>query len=404
MIEFFLITLSIGVLLLLSNKINLSIITRKMSTKKKYSKSSVRIKLDFIKGKNIVFKIINENSNRNLRLKERLKVIYQCKLSDEIYGLKRLKYKNGKYEVNTEISELKSPLDLLESFYIKRTIILVVTVTLAVFMRVYFNKILEVEALSPATIYENLNYKISLSEITSITNYIDDSYIDYLKGKNYNEFYTYLNNFIVDAQLHLEKEDINMILNIYRQAYMNSKFDLFDLLITLCIGGLSIIIFNQYINLKYRLNNIKLLSEFQRIELLALFHMNRKGMTVYEILRKISLHSIYLRPYLDRCLNRYTNDPISALDLLIKEVDNKNMESFITILKSCLSVSKDVNIEILQNQRELRISSDRIDSDKAYEFKLLCLDIASLPVYTLVIFNLIIPFMMKLDFNSIMAF
>lgn len=404
MINIFLVTLILGLLIIVSNYIDFSKLKPQVKAKRKYSKSNLRHvleKLSKIFKLNFLTKI---DSPFNLRKKEKLKVIYQTKISDEIYGLKHLKYKDGKFnEVSTNIN-LKSREDLLEAYYVKSIVILLLAALISTGVKVHFNRLLENESISSVRIYEELQYKVPLTAVNSISEYIGESYKNFLSEKDYTGFFEYVNKFVNEARLNVEKDDLNSILNIYREAYLKGKISFPDITFIIIMCALSLISYNLYINLKYRVCNIKLLSEFQRIELLTLFHMGRKDLNVYEMLRKVNRHTVYLRPYIDRCLNRYTNDPLRALDLLIKEVDNKNMESFITILKSCLTISKNVNLDILQTQRELRIKSDRIDSNKVYEFKLLCLDIASLPLIALFTFNLIIPFLGKLDFNSIGVF
>ncbi|MFR1926637.1 MAG: hypothetical protein ACLS2V_11575 [Clostridium paraputrificum] len=404
MINIFFITLILGLLIIFSNYIDFTKLKPQVKAKRKYSKSNFKNLLEKL-SKILKFNFLSKiDSPFNLRKKEKLKVIYQTKISDEIYGLKHLKYKDGKFnEVATNVN-LKSSEDLLEIFYIKSIVILILAALISTGIKVHFNTLLEKESISSITIYEELQYKLPITTVNSISEYIGESYKNFLSEKNYTGFYEYVNKFVNEARLNVEKDDLNSILNIYRDAYLKGKMSILDIAFIVIMCALALISYNLYINLKYRLCNIKLLSEFHRIELLTLFHMGRKDLNVYEMLRKVNKHTVYLRPYIDRCLNRYTNDPVRALDLLIKEVDNKNMESFITILKSCLSISKNVNLDILQTQRELRIKTDRIDSNKVYEFKLLCLDIASLPLIALFTFNLLIPFLGKLNFNSISMF
>ena len=137
------------------------------------------------------------------------------------------------------------------------------------------------------------------------------------------------------------------------------------------------------------------------MELLALLHMNRDELNVYEIITELNKYSIYLKPYLTRCLNRYSSDPNIALDKLMKEVNNESFTSFILILKSCLDKSKNINSEVLQLQRKLRFLNDKLENDKSLEFKKLYLTMAQFPLIFICVINMLLPFLSKLNINNI---
>ena len=195
MINIFFITLILGLLIIFSNYIDFTKLKPQVKAKRKYSKSNFKNLLEKL-SKILKFNFLSKiDSPFNLRKKEKLKVIYQTKISDEIYGLKHLKYKDGKFnEVTTNVN-LKSSEDLLEIFYIKSIVILLLAALISTGIKLHFNTLLEKESISSITIYEELQYKLPITTVNSISEYIGESYKNFLSEKNYTGFYEYVNKF-----------------------------------------------------------------------------------------------------------------------------------------------------------------------------------------------------------------
>lgn len=398
MIKISIISFILGVLIILSTSIKIKRNKRESYTISKFKKYTNNIKLKLSKNKFFNF-LINEEDSTNKKLLKKLQIINQCKQAEKIESTK---YLSKKMEEHNSRKLIKTNNEILRNLYITKITIVLLILIIGLTVKINLNTMVVNETLNSQSIYINTRYRISKNHAQIILNYIGDDYKIYMKNKNKNGLVKDIYQYVKKNKLELEQNDINIIANIYEKAYFEGRLDLEQILSLLLISLLSTLIVNLYINVKFKICNIKLLSEFYSMELLALLHMNREELNVYEILTELNKYSIYLKPYLTRCLNRYSSDPIVALDKLIKEVNDENFSNFILILKSCLDNTRNVNSDVLKLQRKLRFLNDKIENDQSIQYKQLWLTIAQFPIILMFILNLLIPFLNQLNLDIIM--
>lgn len=368
-----------------------SFITIKKSQKHLYTRGRTFSILNRFKNSKFLSFFISEGSPSTKKLLNKIQVIIQCSHAESL--------NSGKFDKSYKADKIKNPKEVLRNLYILQISLFIIVTILAFIVKDSLNNMVIKETLNSSSIHELTQYKISTDDASSIINYIDNSYKHYIKDNNVAELQTVIYDYVIKNKLALDQDSVYMITDIYIKAYDEGHFNLKEIATILMLGIVSTLLVKLYINIKFKIYNVKLLSEFYSMELLALLHMNRDELNVYEILSELNKYSIYLRPYLTRCLNRYSTDPIKALDKLIKEVGNESFTSFILIFKSCLDKSKNINSEILQLQRKLRFLNDRLDNDKSIEFKQLYLTIAQFPLIIAFTLNILIPFLAKINLN-----
>lgn len=383
-----LISLVIGLILIISSFFN-----KKIKRKYVYSNKKIFTILTKIKNSKFIEFFINDKSQSNIKLLNKLNIIIQCKQSERI-NYNNLNNKN-------KFDKIKSPKEQLVNIFIYQILIFLFVVVLLFFMKISLNKIVVNETLNSRNIHNVTQYRVSTNDASSILDYIGKDYKIYIKSNNINKLKEKIYNYILENKLNIEQDTVYLICSIYEKAYQEEGFNLKEITTIFIIGIISTLIVNAYINVKYRICNVKLISEFYSLELLALLHMNRDELNVYEIITELNKYSIYLKPYFTRCLNRYSSDPVIALEKLMKEINNESFSSFILILKSCLDKSKNINSEVLQLQRKLRFLNDKLENDKSLEFKKLYLTLAQFPLILACVINMLLPFLLRLNINNI---
>lgn len=393
----------IGILLILSSFINF-----KSNRKKKTNYTVSGIKKIFVKLKNskIISLVINEDSKSNKKLLQELRLISECKIASKKYKFSFVK-KNSDNK-NDGVSKYAiddyKELEQLKNVYISKIIIIILVLALGFVVKLGFKGLVVEQKIHPNTIHESSMYRISGEAAQSTSKYIGQSYKSYFKKGDFDGFRTKLTTYITNTDLDIDEQGIETIINAYQGAYEEGKLNLIDIASIVAASLLASFLIRLIVSIRFKICNFRLVTEFYEIELMALTHMNRIDINVREILTEINNYTVYLRPYLNRCLNRYANDPIMALDKLTKEVDNPKFTDFIFVLKSCLDNSKEVNLKVLQIQRELRLLSEKTDNDKSIEFKNLYRTIAQFPLIAVFCANLILPFLTTISFNSSFAF
>lgn len=386
-----LIFLIIGLILIISSFFN-----RKRKQKRSYVYSNTKFATILSKLKNSKFIniIINEKTPSNIKLLNKLNIINQCKQAE------KLNYNNQTNK--NQFNKIKSPKEQLVNIFIYQLTIFLLVTIVGFIMNKSLNKIVVNETLNSGNIHITTQYRVSTDDASSILNYIGEDYKIYIKTDNVDKLKERIYDYILENKLSIEQDTAYLICNVYLQAYQEGIFSSKEILTIILAGIVSTLLVKIYINLKFKICNVKLISEFYSMELLALLHMNRDELNVYEIITELNKYSIYLKPYFTRCLNRYSSDPNIALDKLMNEVNNESFTSFILILKSCLDKSKNINSEVLQLQRKLRFLNDKIENDKSLEFKKLYLTAAQFPLILSCVVNMLLPFLSKLSINNIL--
>lgn len=330
---------------------------------------------------------------------KKLKLITQCKISKNVHESSYKNNINSKNIIQNKISDdmIKCKLKKITLYKIAA---FVIAICLSLGLKLYLNNVLIKQTLNPTTIYETTKYRISTENATLFNNAIGNSYKDYFKAGKTQEFLARLSQ-INKTSVRLEDTDIRVLANVYLTAYKQSVLTPGDYSLVLILGLLGSFLITASINVQYRIYKLRLLEEFHNLELISLLQMNRSGINVYEILSEINKYAVYLKPYLTICLNTYNSNPVKSLDTLIKQVDNDSFSKFVGILKSCLSKPKDINYEVLQLQRKLRVTNDRLDIDKKMEFKKVALTVAQFPLILLFSLTLIIPMVSQINFATI---
>lgn len=368
-----------------------SFITIKKSPKHLYTRGRTFSILNRFKNSKFLSFLLSEDSPSTVKLLNKIQVILQCSHAESL--------NSSNYKKSYKKDNIKNPKEVLKNIYILQISLFIIVIILGYIVKDSLNNMVVKETLNSTSIHDLTQYQISTDDASSIINYIGNSYKEYIKDDNVAELQTIIYDYVLKNKLALDQDSVYMLSDIYIQAYDEGHFNLKELATIFMLGIVSTLLVKLYINLKYKIYNVKLLSEFYSMELLALLHMNRDELNVYEILSELNKYSIYLKPYLTRCLNRYSTDPIKALDKLIKEVGNESFTSFILIFKSCLDKSKNINSEILQLQRKLRFLNDRLDNDKSIEFKQLYLTIAQFPLIIAFTLNIMMPFLSQINLN-----
>lgn len=410
------ISLCIGLIFLLSSIINLKSII-KPNFNKKISKNNKKNKFfKLIFENKLLSLLVEEISTKNSKKIDKIRIIYNCKRSEKLYKLnpitkeKELKKQEEIVDLETSknlsIISLKRKQESLFKSYIKKIylikiLIIVLALIFLTIGKIGLKQLVVQHDLSPQVISQQTQNKVSTSDADSIVKYIGNDYKKYVKNNNLNalalKIWTYSNSNNID----IDKNDVVSISSIYNNTYLNGEITFLDICQIIILAIASSFFIDIYIEIRYRVCNMRLMKEFQTIELMALLQMNRKELNIYEILKEINKYTLYLRTQITRCLNRYNTSPIVALDKLILEVDNSDFTNFITILKSCLDKSKDINSDILKLQRKLRILNDTLEDDKRLEFKKLCLTISQLPLIAIAVLNLLIPVLSQINIENV---
>jgi hypothetical protein len=194
----------------------------------------------------------------------------------------------------------------------------------------------------------------------------------------------------------LEIQDINdeyakKIFNTLFEAYQVSIITPGGLGIIFCLSLLGSGVADLYINLKRTVRSRKVEKEFEKIEAVTILLMNKEQINVISLLQQMKQQSKTLKPYLQRCLNQYTADPIKALDDLVDEVNNLEFSKFITILKQCLYTDKGTNKQILEIQRRLRLAMQETLNKQRNRNKRLRLTMFQLPLLLILILMIMLP-------------
>lgn len=388
--------LIIGLLLILS-----SFITFKRKKKNSYTKPKIKKQLKLIKSSKLLNSIIKEDDVSNKKVLDRIEFIFQCRQAETMH--KNLMYSNGikKEDSNANIVEStkNTSKELLKNIFLSQIGIFILTLIIGLSIKISFGNMSLKESLSGININKATNYGISINNAESIINYLGEGYIPYIKINDKNGLKEYIYDYVKENKLDVDQESIFNLVDIYESSYNSSHLYLKDIVFIVLIAAFSTFIVNLFISVRFKIYSLKLLSEFKSLELLALLHMNRGELNVYEILLELNKYSIYLKPYLRRCLNRYNTNPQLALDRLVKEVNNESFKNFVTVLKACLDKSKNINSDILKLQRKLRYMNDELENNSNLNFKELWLTIAQFPLILTFIINLLLPFMTQININ-----
>ncbi|MFR3912737.1 MAG: hypothetical protein ACLTYB_16625, partial [Clostridium paraputrificum] len=216
-------------------------------------------------------------------------------------------------------------------------------------------------------------------------------YKEYFKNDDVVGLGLYIKEYSNENKFSVDDEDIRILLEAYSEAYAETFFNYRTFLTIFLIALISTLLVDLTITLKCNIYNAQLLKEFEKLEIVAMLHMGRNDVNILEIIKEMTKYSIYLKPYLERCLNMYTSNTFAALDNLITEIPDQGFKNFILILKSCLESPKEVNLNVLKIQRELRLELENTKKNKVLKQKELYLTIAQFPLMMLAALNLIIP-------------
>lgn len=384
--------LIVGLILIITSFIK----SRQNQNSVNYRKSNVNRWLDSLRNTNIISIFSSDTSKSNIKLLDKLKVITQCKRSEKLY-----KYVEGTKAYTQDIKQVE-PIEALKTVNLIRIVVIICTLALCISVKIGFNNMIVKQSLNIDTIYKSVTYKIAKEDVADIATFIGDDYKTYLKNRNIVGLKEKIETYARDNRLGIDQAGIITMCKIYNQAYEEGKLNIKDYSVIAILAFLSNLLVILYINLLYRMYKVKLLKEFNEVELIAILHMNREGLNIFQILSEVNKYTVYLNPYIRRCLNKYNSDPSAALDKLIKEVDDENFTSFVSVLKSCLDKPKEINTEVLKLQRKLRFLSKKVDNEKDIEFKQLSLTVAQFPLISIFAFNLMLPFMTQLNSGSTM--
>lgn len=241
------------------------------------------------------------------------------------------------------------------------------------------------------------------SEEASIGNSIYDNFYQRVLKEvpNYKRYFAKANEGeiaekITSIREELEIQDVNdeyakKIFNTLFEAYQVSIITPGGLGIIFCLALLGSGVVDLYINIRKTIRNRKVEKEFEKIESVTILLMNKEQINVISLLQQMKQQSKTLRPYLQRCLNQYTADPIKALDDLVDEVNNLEFSKFITILKQCLYTDKSTNKQILEIQRRLRLAMQETLNKQRNRNKRLRLTMFQLPLLLILILMIMLP-------------
>ena len=302
-------------------------------------------------------------------------------------------------EDNREIFISKNS-DKIVSFDLEKSILKVFSAKVTVFFlvllvgiggKLLLSTYVETNLIHPETLYERTEYRLGRQVTESIASIVEPVYKEYLKNDDVIGLGLYIKEYSNENKFSVDDEDIRILLEAYSEAYAETIFNYRTFLTILLIALISTLLVDLIITLKCNIYNAQLLKEFEKLEIVAMLHMGRNDVNILEIIKEMTKYSIYLKPYLERCLNMYTSNTFAALDNLIIEIPDQGFKNFILILKSCLESPKEVNLNVLKIQRELRLELENTKKNKVLKQKELYLTIAQFPLMMLAALNLIIP-------------
>lgn len=385
MVKIMIISILIGVIL-----ITISFINVKSSTNRKkiYKKSFLKNILKNIRESSFIASLSDDTKGKNKGLREKIELINKCRLSE-------LQYRDN-VQLSKEYKDKKKH-NLLKNLYIARIVVIGVVLVTAVFLKINFNSISVKEILDYQNINKTSQYRISKNDAQDILNYIGNDYKRYFNHNKEEQFFEVISNYINDQKLNLDSSDAQFIFNCYKQAADKHRLNPIDILILFILAFCCNYLVVLYVNLRYRICNLKMTKEFERIELIAILNMNRDAINIYEIINEVADYAVYLKPYLQKCLNSYTSNPKQALKQLSNDIEDENFTNFIAILENCLDKPKDTNFEILKLQRRLRYLNEKIDNDKDLRFKSICLTLVQYPLMFMFMVNMLVPFISGID-------
>ncbi|MBS5926210.1 MAG: hypothetical protein ACLS2V_13015 [Clostridium paraputrificum] len=362
----------------------------------------------------ITFKPKKRNRYKESKKVKRDKKISNNKLSKFIVGLylnsntkSSKKYINkltlvGKSKTSEENREIfiSQNSDKIVSFNLEKIILKVFSAKITVFFlvliigiggKILLSTYVETNLIHPETLYERTEYRLGRQVTESIASIVQPVYKEYFKNDDVVGLGLYIKEYSNENKFSVDDEDIRILLEAYSEAYAETFFNYRTFLTIFLIALISTLLVDLTITLKCNIYNAQLLKEFEKLEIVAMLHMGRNDVNILEIIKEMTKYSIYLKPYLERCLNMYTSNTFAALDNLITEIPDQGFKNFILILKSCLESPKEVNLNVLKIQRELRLELENTKKNKVLKQKELYLTIAQFPLMMLAALNLIIP-------------
>ena len=187
-------------------------------------------------------------------------------------------------------------------------------------------------------------------------------------------------------------ETARKVLETLFQAYNVSVVTPANIGIIILIALLSTGLIDLVIGFNKSIRSTKIEKEFAKIEAVTILLMNKENVNVVSLLQQMKAQSRVLKPNFQQCLNKYTPNPVQALDDLIEEVDNSEFTKFITILKQCLYSDKTTNNQILKIQRSLRLAMEETVNKQRNRNKRIRLTMLQFPLILLLILLLMLPF------------
>lgn len=383
------ISLILGLLLII-----FSFKKRKFDMHKLYTSSKKNKILNKALNFTLISALVKDSSNENI--KKKLKLIYQCKKNEAIYN--EAIYKDGENDKAQYYD--KDVNKILRNVYLIRIVTVFIVFGILLTIKLSFNDILKNQLLDTTQLYTQIKYSATKDDIDKVKNYIGNDYINYFEANDNEDLTNIIYSYAKSNKLNINYTTAKSLTENYYNVYLSTRFSVYNIILIISIAFMSNFFILLYIHILYRIYSIKQSKEFSQIELIAIIHMNREELNIYEILKEVNKYCVYLKPYMTRCLNKYNSDPAAALDNLTKEVEDKDFTNFIKVLKSCLNTPKDVNTNILALQRKLRYITEKIEQSSYLEKKVIWLTVSSFPLIMVSSLDLILPFISNLNFNN----
>ena len=106
--------------------------------------------------------------------------------------------------------------------------------------------------------------------------------------------------------------------------------------------------------------SIKSQSEVLMLQTYAIILL-KTGQSVKQILIVLLDRSTLFKPYLEKAVNSYSQDPIAALKTLKESTPNKNFEKIVMSLEQALRLNRSTSIKYLETHRNLGKELNRIN-------------------------------------------